>query len=201
MLKISAIISGRVSLAEVVPLAEAEYDSPVTDCATAPTISTDSSGCAAACSSTTAARTPFSMPCRTSCELAPAATIRIPPRTISRDSTAAVALPSPTRSRISIASSRTSIAPTLAWRFENFTMRCAMVAESPSTSGGSFVLRRDSRRIVRPTGPSVEASNAVIDSTPCPRARWTSGLNKQCGRPLGAKILTRSDILLSFERT
>ena len=103
-----------------------------------------------------------SMPRRSSIGLAPSSSARIPSRTIACASSVAVVVPSPVRSLVRLATSRTSCAPMfLYWSLSSISR----AIETPSLVMTGAPARRSSTTL-RPLGPSVTLTVLASSSTP-----------------------------------
>src|SRR3954466_476444 len=140
-------------------------------------------GRATRCSSSTRHAVASSMPRRSSIGLAPSSSASMPSRTMAWASSVAVVVPSPVRSLVLLATSRTSCAP----MFLNWSVSSISRAiETPSfVIVGAPVSR--SRTTLRPFGPSVTLTVLASSSTPAWSSRRASWL--KCSRlPIGSLL-------------
>src|SRR4051794_22319660 len=140
-------------------------------------------GRATRCSSSTRHAVASSMPRRSSIGLAPSSSASMPSRTMAWASSVAVVVPSPVRSLVLLATSRTSCAP----MFLNWSVSSISRAiETPSfVIVGAPVSR--SRTTLRPFGPSVTFTVLASSSTPAWSSRRASWL--KCSRlPIGSLL-------------
>ena len=122
-------------------------------------------------SSATTSSVACSIPRRSSIGLAPSSSAFMPSRTIACASSVAVVVPSPVRSLVLLATSRTSCAPMFLNWFESSISRAI---ETPSLVMIGAPVRRSSTTL-RPLGPSVTLTVLASSSTPaCSswRASW-----------------------------
>ena len=109
-----------------------------------------------------------SMPRRSSIGLAPSSIVRMPSRTIACASSVAVVVPSPVRSLVLSATSRTSCAPMF---LNGSASSISRAIETPSFVIVGAPVRRSSTTL-RPFGPSVTLTVSASSSTPaCSRRR------------------------------
>src|SRR4051794_4240082 len=113
-----------------------------------------------------------SMPRRSSIGLAPSSSAFMPSRTIACASSVAVVVPSPVRSLVLLATSRTSCAP-MFWYWSESSISRAI--ETPSLVIVGAPVRR-SRTTLRPFGPSVTLTVLARASTPACRSSRASWL-------------------------
>ena len=113
-----------------------------------------------------------SMPWRSSIGLAPSSIVRMPSRTIPWASSVAVVVPSPVRSLVLVATSRTSCAPMFLNGSESSISRAML---TPSLVIVGAPVRRSSTTL-RPFGPSVTLTASASSSTPACRRRRASSL-------------------------
>src|SRR5581483_4155349 len=121
----------------------------------------------------TAAATAFSIPRLSPMGLAPAATLRMPWRTIARASTVAVVVPSPATSLVLVATSLASWAPMFS-HGSSSSISLAIVTPSLVIVGAPHFL---SRTTLWPLGPSVSATVSASLLTPASSERRASSLN------------------------
>ena len=126
--------------------------------------------------SSTSVLTAISMPFFRTIGFAPAATLRIPSRTIACASSVAVVVPSPATSFVFVATSFTSCAPMFS-NGSSSSMSRAIVTPSFVIVGAPNFL---SSTTLRPFGPSVTFTASARASTPRPSARRASSPNKIC---------------------
>src|SRR3954452_1069984 len=138
--------------------------------------SRERTGRAHRCSSSTRAADASSMPLRSSIGFAPSSSARMPSRTIDWASSVAVVVPSPVRSLVLLATSRTSCAPMfLNWSDSSISR----AIETPSFVIVGAPVRRSSTTL-RPFGPSVTLTVLASSSTPAWSSRRASWL--KCSR-------------------
>src|SRR5271165_3991518 len=148
-----------IACAIILPIAASPFDEMVPTCATS---DEEATGLARFSMSFTTAATARSMPRRRSIGFMPAATDLAPSRTIEAASTVAVVVPSPARSLVLDATSRTIWAP----MFSNLSassISLATVTPSLVMRGAPKLL---SRMTLRPFGPSVTRTALARISTP-----------------------------------
>ena len=123
--------------------------------------------CSRRCATTRSVAT--SMPCRSSIGLAPSSIVRMPSRTIPWASSVAVVVPSPVRSLVFVATSRTSCAPMFLNGSESSISR-AMLTPSFVIVGAPV---RRSRTTLRPFGPErhLDGVGELVDARLQPPAR------------------------------
>ena len=131
-----------------------------------------STGRAIRCSSATTQAVASSMPRRSSIGLTPSSSARMPSRTIAWASSVAVVVPSPVRSLVLLATSRTSCAPMFLNWSESSISRAI---ETPSLVIVGAPVRRSSTTL-RPFGPSVTLTVLASSSTPACSSRRASWL-------------------------
>jgi hypothetical protein len=124
--------------------------------------------------------------------LAPAATLRIPSKTIASASTVAVVVPSPAMSLVLLAASFSSWAPMFS-KGSASSISLATVTPSWVTVGPPNFLPRAT---LRPLGPRVVLTPLATVSIPRVRARRASSLNTSCLGMLSRLLL--SSVLLSW---
>src|ERR671918_385010 len=124
----------------------------------------------------TAASTAFSIPRLRAMGFAPAATFRMPRRTMARASTVAVVVPSPATSFVLVATSLASWAPMSSYGSSSSTS-LAMVTPSLVIVGAPHFL---SRTTFRPFGPRVIETTSASLLTPASKARRASSSNFNC---------------------
>ena len=122
-------------------------------------------------SSATTSSVASSMPRRRSIGLAPSSSARIPSRMIAWASSVAVVVPSPVRSLVLFATSRTSWAPMFVSGFESSISRAI---ETPSLVMIGAPVSRSSTTL-RPFGPSVTLTVLASSSTPAGAAAGPRG--------------------------
>ena len=113
------------------------------------------------------------MPRLSAIGLAPAATLRMPLRTMARASTVAVVVPSPATSLVLVATSLASWAPMFS-NGSSSSISLAIVTPSLVMVGAPHFL---SRTTLRPFGPSVIDTTSASLSTPASSARRASSSN------------------------
>src|SRR3990170_1473217 len=133
----------------------------------------------------TAATTAFSIPRLRAIGFAPAATLRMPWRTIARASTVAVVVPSPATSFVLVATSLASWAPMFS-HGSSSSISLAIVTPSFVIVGAPHFL---SRTTLWPFGPRVRATVSASLFTPASSERRASSLNFRSLLAMGSSSL------------
>src|SRR5262245_17989865 len=151
--------------------------------------SRDSTSLAWSLIASTAAATPRSIPRFSAIGFAPAATLRMPCRTIARARTVAVVVPSPATSLVLVATSLASCAPMFSHGSSSSTS-LAIVTPSFVIVGAPHFL---SRTTLWPFGPKVSATASASLLTPVSSDRRASSLNFNSFDAIGSfPLQTRS---------